>query len=112
MKIYRCGERAVCELHGRLLYEHLAGLNVELEGLLGEGLKGLIIKLDQVLFLDSSALGMLLSLSAKASEQGARFSLMAPPENLMQMFSSTRLDEILEILSEEEARAVSAELPG
>lgn len=110
MEVHRFGRNALCELRGRLLYEDLPGLNAELEDLLAEGIGGLIIKLDQVLFLDSSTLGMLLNLSAKATARGARLSLMAPPENVLKTFSTTRLDEILEILSDEEAREIAAEL--
>lgn len=112
MEVHRFGRKALCELHGRLLYEDLAGINAEIEELLVDGIQGLIISLDQVLFLDSSALGMLLSLSAKASAQGIRFCLMAPPENIRRMFNATRLNDILEILSEEEARAIMAEMAG
>lgn len=110
MEVHRFGRKALCELRGRLLYENLAEINTELEKLLGEGVQELVIKLDQVLFLDSSALGMLLNLSARASAVGARLSLMGPPENIRQMFHSTRLDDVLEVLSDEEARTLTAEM--
>ncbi len=109
MEVHRCAQNALCEFQGRLPDESLPGLNCQLEELLKEGVTLLIIKLDPVLVLNSSALGMLLSLSAKADALGARFAIIAPEGEVRRVLTRTRLDDLLDILSEEEATALSAQ---
>jgi anti-anti-sigma regulatory factor len=109
MEVHRSAQKAMCEFRGRLLYENLPGLNLQMEELLKEGVKVLTIKLDPRLVLDSAALGMFLSLSAKADAQGARLSIIAPGGEVRSVLNTTRLDEILNILSDEEALAITSQ---
>ncbi len=109
MEVHRSAQTALCEFQGRILDESLPGLNCQLEELLKEGVKLLIIKLGPSLVLNSSALGMLLNLNAKADALGVRFAVIAPEGEVRRVLSRTRLDDLLDILSEQEATALSAQ---
>lgn len=112
MQIQRSGKKALCEFRGRLLYEQLAEINRRIEDLLGDGVSRLLLKIDQLRYLDSSALGMVLSLHAKCGARGGRLSILCPPENIDAMLKSTRLDQVLDVLTGEDARVAEAEVLG
>lgn len=100
---------ALVELSGRLIYDNLAVTHRELEELLASGLQHLFLKLDKLSYLDSSALGMLLSLNNNARSSGMEFVVVSPSDNIRAIFSSTHLDHVLSIASEEDADSIAAQ---
>lgn len=110
MQVQRAGTKALCEFRGRLLYEQLSDINRRMEDLLGDGVNGLLLKIDELRYLDSSALGMVLSLHAKCGAQGGRLSILCPPENIDAMLRTTGLDQVLHVLKGEAARAAASEV--
>lgn len=112
MRIHRKGDMALVELTGRLIYDNLAITHQELEALVASGLSNLFLEMEELSYLDSSALGMLLSLNNHARSNGMELKLIEPSENIRAIFATTRLDHVLSIASAEDAAAIKSRFNG
>jgi anti-anti-sigma factor len=108
MRVHRKDDMALVELTGRLIYDNLAVTHQELEDLLMSDLAGLFLQLDELSYVDSSALGMLLSLNNHARTSGKQFTLVSPSDNLRAIFTTTRLDCVLKIADDEDAVSIKS----
>ena len=108
MNIRRREDQALVELVGRIIYDNLEKMQKELEALLELGLSDVFLKMDELSYLDSSALGMLLSLNKEARAAGTKITMVAPPSHIMGVLTTTYLDQIFPIVVEEEAARITA----
>lgn len=99
---------AIVELAGRIIYENLEDTYRSLEGMVEAGLSDLFLDMDNLHYLDSSALGMLLSVNNAARMNGTKVTVLSPPKNIRAIFASTRLDHIFEIAEDEQARTIKS----
>lgn len=99
---------AIVELAGRIIYENLEDAYRSLESMVAAGLEDLFLDMNNLNYLDSSALGMLLSVNNAARSAGTRVTVLSPPKNIRAIFASTRLDHIFQIAEEEDARSIKA----
>lgn len=109
MKIQHKADAVLVELVGRLIYDNLALAQQELQELLKNGPEKIFIKMDELKYLDSSALGMLLDLNNSARSNGRKLTMVGPPSHIRDIFHSTRLDNIFNIVIEDEAKSITAE---
>jgi anti-sigma B factor antagonist len=108
MKVQHAEQAILVELAGRLIYDNLELTQQELQRLLESGPKDIFLKMDELKYLDSSALGMLLDLNNNARSSGRTLTMVGPPSHIRDIFHSTRLDNIFRIVIEEEAKKVTA----
>lgn len=106
--VRRKDDEAIVELTGRIIYENLEEMYRKLENMTTSGLDDLYLNMDKLTYLDSSALGMLLSVNNSARAQGTRLTVLSPPTNIRAIFSSTRLDHVLTIAAGDEAKAITS----
>lgn len=107
-QVRRKDDEAIFELTGRIIYENLEETYRKLEDMTTAGLDDLYLNMDKLTYLDSSALGMLLSVNNSARAQGTRLTVLSPPTNIRAILSSTRLDHVLTIAAGDEAKAITS----
>jgi anti-sigma B factor antagonist len=66
-------------------------------GLIEQGARKVVLDLSGVPFLASSSIGKVIFAERKAKEVGAEFRLCCPEPNLREVFSITRLDQLLTV---------------
>lgn len=62
-----------------------------------------VLNFENVDYLSSSALGMLISLQKKVATKGGQLKLAGIKDSIMEVFSITKLDEVFDIYKTEEA---------
>ncbi len=107
MNVQRREDQVLIELIGRIIFENLEAVQRELEEILAGELQHIFLKMDQLNYLDSSALGMLLNLTKESRKLGRQVTILAPPSHIQDIFRSTHLDTIFDIQVDEEAQATS-----
>lgn len=89
--------RQVVSPHGEMdLATHTQLLTV-LEELLEAGKVDVVVDLTHTTFLDSTALGTLISARRRAVEREGSFSIVCSNPRLLRIFEVTRLDQVFEI---------------
>ncbi|GEM_PF-5154287 len=109
MQVQRKEDKVLVALEGRIIYENLTGTQVELDRLIGAGIREVFLKMDGLIFLDSSALAMLLRFNISAKNNGMTITMVAPPPPIRAVLNCTRLDHIFPILTEKEAESVTSQ---
>ena len=72
-----------------------------------DGLKALVINFENVNFIDSAGIGLIVSLFKSLQQRGGKFALCSLSEKNQEIFNITRLNKILDIYGTE-AEALSA----
>lgn len=100
MKIVRkiLGDVAVFEIEGEIDAEHSASLKRALEKSFTENAKHLVLNLEKVGFIDSTGLGVFISLMRKLKERGGEIKLAALQDEVKSIFEITRLYRVFDIL--------------
>ena len=93
---------------GRIIFDNLEATQRQLEELLRSDLTELFLRMEDLSYLDSSALGMLLSLNKTARISGQKIVILSPPPQICDIFTSTHLDAIFQIVQNEEAEAIQS----
>jgi anti-sigma B factor antagonist len=91
------GDFCVLEVRGDLDIAVSAALGRELDGLLALGLDRVGIDLSRVMFMDSSALSVLIHAHERAREQGRRLELLRPSPACAKILGITGLDRVFDI---------------
>jgi anti-sigma B factor antagonist len=91
------GGFCVLEVRGDLDIAVTAALGRELDGLLALGLDRVGIDLSRVMFMDSSALSVLIHAHERARERGRRLELLRPSPACAKILGITGLDRVFEI---------------
>jgi anti-sigma B factor antagonist len=87
----------VVGVDGQLIVGNRHELKQEVLGALDEGSRKFIIDFASTGYIDSSGLGVLVSLSRKIAETGGQIRLAALNEDLTTLFELTKLDTLFEL---------------
>ena len=109
MRVQRKEDRALVDLVGRLIYDNIVPTQEGLDELVASGLSEVILNMDELSFLDSSALGMLLRFNSAAKSAGTKITMLSPNDQIRAVFSCTRLDQIFTIVSDDEAASITSQ---
>ncbi len=92
----------VIDLSGKLtLGQGDSELLKTVERLLQDGAQGILINLDQVPYMDSAGIGVLVTCCKRAVERGARVKLLNPRKRVFDLLHLVKLDTIFEVFHEE-----------
>jgi len=91
------GEFAVVEIDGEVDAEHVAFLKKALLPLKDGGIKGIALNLTRVPFIDSTGLGILISLMRQVKEQGKQLRLVGLSDEVRSIFEITRLHRVFDL---------------
>lgn len=102
LRVERRGALALAEFSGEMANEKVPPLRRELEAALdGPGCRALVLALSGVVFLDSSGIGLLVSLAARAKAAGRTFGLLAPSPQVRKTLQLVRLIAFFRVLESE-----------
>lgn len=91
------GPRAVVTASGELDVATAPQLRAYLHGLVDEGASTVVVDLSDVGFLDSTTLGVLISVHKRLAESGGVVELVIPHTRLLRIFQITGLDRVFTI---------------
>jgi anti-anti-sigma factor len=99
MKVVRklIGDVAVFEIEGEIDAEHSVSLKRAMEKSFMENAKHLVLNLEKVGFIDSTGLGVFISLMRKLKERGGEIRLAALQDEVKAIFEITRLYRVFDI---------------
>lgn len=75
-------------------------LRQELASIIDGGCSRIVIDLEKVSFIDSSALGVLVGALGRAREKGGSIRIVCTRDNILKLFTITGLDAVFPIFSE------------
>jgi len=93
------GEWTVLAVSGEIDIATAPSLREKLHSLLAEGHMQLIIDLDEVTFLDSTALGVLVGVLKRARTEGGELRIVCNQPRVRKVFEITRLDSAFDLCS-------------
>ncbi len=95
--ISRHGDVTIVEVTGQLIVGNRQELKDDVLELLGSGSRKFLIDFSDTAYIDSSGLGVLVSLSKKIREKGGEMRLSNLNEDLRTLFELTKLDTLFHI---------------
>lgn len=103
---------ALLTLHGDADLHVAPELRLRLGGAIDAGASSLVLDLSGVTFVDSTALGIMLSTSKRLTAAGGQLRLVVPQADVRRIFELTLLDRVLAIdVSRDAALAAAGLLP-
>jgi anti-sigma B factor antagonist len=96
------GADYVVSLEGEVDLYTAPELKQELHRLVGEGAKQIVIDMTQTTFIDSTTLGVLLSVVKRVRPEGGAVVLVCPDRNVKRIFEITLLDRVFTIVDTRE----------
>ncbi|MGD2216273.1 MAG: STAS domain-containing protein [Gemmatimonadales bacterium] len=93
-EIQRQSDITIVEVTGQLIVGNRQELKDNVLGLLDEGSRKFLIDFSDTAYIDSSGLGVLVSLSKKIRERGGEMRLSNLNEDLRTLFELTKLDTL------------------
>ena len=100
------GDATVVEVDGQLIVGNRQDLKDKVLARLEEGARNFVIDFARTGYIDSSGLGVLVSISKKIREAGGELRLASLSEDLQTLFELTKLDTLFQIRDDlEEALA-------
>ena len=96
------GADAVVSLEGEVDLYTAPELKQELHRLVGEGAKRIVIDMTATTFIDSTTLGVLLSVVKRVRPEGGAVVLVCPDRNVKRIFEITLLDRVFTIVGTRE----------
>jgi anti-sigma B factor antagonist len=96
------GADYVVSLEGEVDLYTAPELKQELHRLVGEGAKRIVIDMTQTTFIDSTTLGVLLSVVKRVRPEGGSVVLVCPDRNVKRIFEITLLDRVFTIVDTRE----------
>jgi anti-sigma B factor antagonist len=96
------GADAVVSLEGEVDLYTAPELKQELHRLVGEGAKQIVIDMTATTFIDSTTLGVLLSVVKRVRPEGGAVLLVCPDRNVRRIFEITLLDRVFTIVDTRE----------
>ncbi len=98
-EVHRQGDITVLDVEGQLIVGNRQELKQKVLEELNDGERKFLIDFDRTGYIDSSGLGVLVSLSKKIREQGGELRLANLNEDLRTLFELTKLDTLFQISS-------------
>ena len=92
----------ILHFHGKIIGMHAEKLKEEMNRLTNQHASGFILDLSQVPLLDSSALGAIMLTVQQLRQTDGKLVLLNPQPNVRNVLRVTRLDTVLEIVSDSE----------
>jgi anti-sigma B factor antagonist len=92
------GADYVVSLEGEVDLYTAPELKQELHRLVGDGAKQIVIDMTQTTFIDSTTLGVLLSVVKRVRPEGGTVVLVCPDRNVKRIFEITLLDRVFTIV--------------
>ncbi len=105
--ITKQGDVSIVEVDGQLIVGNRQELKQKMLDALDHGARKLLVDFTKTGYIDSSGLGVLVSLSKKIREQGGELRLAALNEDLRTLFELTKLDTLFQI-SDSRAQALAS----
>ncbi len=91
------GDISILRLFGDMDAEHSPPLKKKLQGILASGKTKLILDLREVAFIDSTGLGVLISLMRQLKENGGQLKLASLQQEVRSIFEITRLFRVFDL---------------
>ncbi|HEY5218287.1 MAG TPA: STAS domain-containing protein [Gemmatimonadaceae bacterium] len=101
------GDVSIIEIDGQLIVGNRQELKQKMLDALDGGARKLLVDFAKTGYIDSSGLGVLVSLSKKIREQGGELRLAALNEDLRTLFELTKLDTLFQISDSREQALAS-----
>lgn len=101
-QVSRNGEVTLVEVEGQLIVGNRQELKQQVLDQLEAGDRKFVIDFADTGYIDSSGLGVLVSLSKKIREQGGELRLSSLNEDLRTLFELTKLDTLFQIADDKE----------
>ena len=95
--ITKQGDVSIVEIDGQLIVGNRQELKQKMLDELERGARKLLVDFSQTGYIDSSGLGVLVSLSKKIREQGGALRLAGLNDDLRTLFELTKLDTLFQI---------------
>ena len=105
--ISKQGDVSVVEVDGQLIVGNRQELKQKMLDALDGGARKIVVDFTKTGYIDSSGLGVLVSLSKKIREQGGELRLAALNEDLRTLFELTKLDTLFQIADTREQALAS-----
>ncbi|MDE3052651.1 MAG: STAS domain-containing protein [Gemmatimonadota bacterium] len=105
--ITKQGDVSIVEIDGQLIVGNRQELKQKMLEALEAGARKLLVDFTKTGYIDSSGLGVLVSLSKKIREQGGELRLAALNEDLRTLFELTKLDTLFQIADTREQALAS-----
>ena len=105
--ITKQGDVSIVEIDGQLIVGNRQELKQKMLEALDGGARKLVVDFTKTGYIDSSGLGVLVSLSKKIREQGGELRLAALNEDLRTLFELTKLDTLFQIAGTREQALAS-----
>jgi anti-sigma B factor antagonist len=105
--ITKQGDISIVEIDGQLIVGNRQELKQKMLEALDAGARKLLVDFTKTGYIDSSGLGVLVSLSKKVREQGGELRLAALNEDLRTLFELTKLDTLFQIAATREQALAS-----
>ncbi|HUX34932.1 MAG TPA: STAS domain-containing protein [Gemmatimonadaceae bacterium] len=105
--ITKQGDISVVEIDGQLIVANRQDLKQMMLDALDGGARKLLVDFTKTGYIDSSGLGVLVSLSKKIREQGGELRLAALNDDLRTLFELTKLDTLFQIADSREQALAS-----
>jgi anti-sigma B factor antagonist len=105
--ITKQGDVSIVEIDGQLIVGNRQELKQKMLEALDAGARKLVVDFTKTGYIDSSGLGVLVSLSKKIREQGGELRLAALNEDLRTLFELTKLDTLFQIAGTREQALAS-----
>lgn len=99
----REGDVTVVDVEGELVVGNRRALKDEVLSRLGEGDDKFVLDFEDASYIDSSGLGVLVSLSKRIREEGGELRLAGLDDDLRTLFELTRLDTLFQIADDRNA---------
>lgn len=102
-QVSKSNDVTLIEVEGQLIVGNRQELKQQVLGQLEDGDQKFVIDFANTGYIDSSGLGVLVSLSKKIREQGGELRLSSLNEDLRTLFELTKLDTLFRITDDKEA---------
>ena len=96
-------DRRIVRIRGKITFEHCPALQSELDPVIQEGVREVVIDFKDVPFMDSSGIGEILRLFKLLRERNGSLILINPNQKLRNLFTMYRFQNFMKILEEVEA---------
>jgi anti-anti-sigma factor len=92
----------IVSIEGELNYRNSETVTLELENIIADGVKDLILDLEGLLSIDSSGMSLLISLFKKLQTKKGKLAFLRPRQNVLKVIQSTNLTTIIPVFEVEQ----------
>ena len=103
IQVESSGDRRIVRIKEKITFEHCAILQGQLDAVLQEGVREVIVDFSDVPFMDSSGVGEILRLFKLVKERSGEVILLNPNQKLRNLFAMYRFEKFMKIRDSMEA---------